>query len=448
MKTWKGAYSKLSKTGTWDENIIVLMGTSHTDVTNSQYTGFNITSNNRGKSILKFDDWAKAKGESPLFRNATITGDWDGTDYKGTIEIYGAEKGLPIWGDTRFEYITFNNDPVTNNGGDFYKIIYCQYNNLEMGEGIQMTGFGQNSPDYGTIDGAVTTAFHIFGGFNNDGRFFPLSNKKSISDFEQSMPHGKEGFKISIKSGLYSAISAGGRQTSSEKDYNGVMGTPNLPIKCTIEMDIDRKWNDAHNPERGIKGETSKRKSDYDAGIILAGSHEGAMYADVDIIIRSGKVARVVNGSLGAQRDFILPYNGTDYYVPNNTYMGRANILLDPASSRNNNDEWIDNRVIVTEMYGGSTGRGHTGNVIVNNPFYGYSTITINGGLFEILPAGNTKKDNIFCGIYGAGAGGMNGIGEGDDNADSHTPDKSIAYWNESGDVMLYGPYAVAKDVW
>lgn len=97
-------------------------------------------------------------------------------------------------------------------------------------------------------------------------------------------------------------------------------------------------------------------------------------------------------------------------------------------------------------MYGGSTGRGHTGNVIVNNPFYGYSTITINGGLFEILPAGNTKKDNIFCGIYGAGAGGMNGIGEGDDNADSHTPDKSIAYWNESGDVMLYGPYAVAKD--
>lgn len=422
MKTWKGAYSKLSKTGTWDENIIVLMGTSHTDVTNSQYTGFNITSNNRGKSILKFDDWAKAKGESPLFRNATITGDWDGTDYKGTIEIYGAEKGLPIWGDTRFEYITFNNDPVTNNGGDFYKIIYCQYNNLEMGEGIQMTGFGQNSPDYGTIDGAVTTAFHIFGGFNNDGRFFPLSNKKSISDFEQSMPHGKEGFKISIKSGFYSAISAGGRQTSSEKDYNGVMGTPNLPIKCTIEMDIDRKWNDAHNPERGIKGETSKRKSDYDAGIILAGSHEGAMYADVDIIIRSGKVARVVNGSLGAQRDFILPYNDTDYHVPNNTYMGRANIMLDPASSKHNNDEWIDNRVIVTEMYGGSTGRGHTGNVIVNNPFYGYSTITINGGIF-------------YCPVFGGGYGVADAKEMGTSNVETLS-DMARLYGQSSVNIM------------
>ena len=446
MKTWKGAYSKLSKTGTWDENVIVLMGTSHADVTNSQYTGFNITSNNRGKNMLKIDEWTKVKSESPLFRNATITGDWDGTDYKGSIEISGAEKGLPIWGDTRFEYITFNNDPVTNNGGDFYKIIYCQYNSLEMGEGIQMTGFGQNSPNYGTIDGAVTTAFHIFGGFNNDGRFYPLASKEKIEAFEQSMPHGKEGFGISIKSGFYSAICVGGRQTSSEMDYNGVMGTPNLPIKCTVEMDINRKWNDAHNPERDIKGETKKRVSDYDAGIILAGSHEGAMYADVDIIIRSGKVARVVNGSLGAQRDFILPYNGTDYHVPDNTYMGRANITLDPASSENNNDEWIDNRVIVTELYGGSTGRGHTGNVIVNNPFYGYSTITINGGLFEILPVGNTKKDNIFCGIYGAGAGGTNGIGEGDDNADSHTPDKSIAYWDATGDVMLYGPYADAKD--
>lgn len=129
MKTWKGAYSKLAKTGTWDENIIVLMGTSHADVTNSQYTGFNITSNNRGKSMLKFDDWAKAK-ESPLFSATPPSRATDGTDYKGTIEIYGAEKGLPIWGDTRFEYITFNNDPVTNNGGDFYKIIYRRITTL------------------------------------------------------------------------------------------------------------------------------------------------------------------------------------------------------------------------------------------------------------------------------------------------------------------------------
>ena len=442
MLTWKGAYSKLLEKGSWDENIIVLMGTSSYSVTNNTLNGFNITPNNITKNLLTFGDWDGLKDKSPLFRNATITGKWDDTDYKGIIEIWGADKGLPIWGDTRFENITFN-----NNGGDFYKIIYCQYNNLEMGKGIIMTGFNQNSPEYGTIDGAVTNAFHIFGGFNNDGRFWPLNNTKNIQAYETSMPHGTEGFSITIHSGFYSCISASGRQTSDSTKYNGVMGTPNLPIKCKINLDIDRTWNDAHNPIRKVKNDANAkeedRQNDYDVGAILAGSHEGAMYADVDINIKSGKVARVVNGTLGAQREFTLDYDGKTYNVPMNTYMGRASITLDPEKSENNKDTIINNRVIVTELYGGSTGRGHTGTVKVNNPFYGYSTITINGGTFKILPEGNKKTDLIICGIFGAGAGGMNGIGYGEADDSTHTPDQSIAYWNDATkrDVMLYDSY-------
>ena len=442
MLTWNGAYSKLLEKGSWDENIIVLMGTSSYSVTNNTLNGFNITPNNITKDLLTFGDWDGLKDKSPLFRNATITGKWDDTDYKGIIEIWGADKGLPIWGDTRFENITFN-----NNGGDFYKILYCQYNNLEMGKGIIMTGFNQNSPEYGTIDGAVTNAFHIFGGFNNDGRFWPLNNTKNIQAYETSMPHGTEGFSITIHSGFYSCISASGRQTSDSTKYNGVMGTPNLPIKCKINLDIDRTWNDAHNPIRKVKNdanaEEEDRQNDYDVGAILAGSHEGAMYADVDINIKSGKVARVVNGTLGAQREFTLDYDGKTYNVPMNTYMGRASITLDPEKSENNKDTIINNRVIVTELYGGSTGRGHTGNVKVNNPFYGYSTITINGGTFKILPEGNKKTDLIICGIFGAGAGGMNGIGYGEAEDSTHTPDQSIAYWNDATkrDVMLYDSY-------
>lgn len=438
MLTWQGAYKKLSDIADWDENIIVLMGTSSNSVTE----GFRITPNYQGENLLTGVDWENAKTAHPeLFRNATITGKWD-KDYKGQIEIQGSSKGLPIWGDTRFENITFN-----NNGGDFYKIIYCQYNNLEMGEGIIMTGFKQNSPEYGTIDGAVTNAFHIFGGFNNDGRFYPLNTAKNIQTYEASMPHGKEGFSITIHSGFYSCISASGRQTSGSKEYNGVMGTPNLPIKCKINLDIDRKWNDDHNPIRKVKNdanaEEEDRKNDYDVGAILAGSHEGAMYADVDINIKSGKVARVVNGTLGAQREFTLDYGGKTYNVPMNTYMGRASITLDPEKSENNKDTIINNRVIVTELYGGSTGRGHTGTVKVNNPFYGYSTITINGGTFKILPEGNKKTDLIICGIFGAGAGGMNGIGYGEAEDSTHTPDQSIAYWNDATkrDVMLYDSY-------
>ena len=442
MHTWKGAYSKLSKAGSWDENIIVLMGESNKDVTNDKATGFNITDNN-GNNILTKDRWEAAKS-SPLFRNATITGKYDEIEYSGSIEITDLDTGLPLWGDTRFEHITFKN---TSSGGASYKNIFCQYHNLEMGKGIKMEGFNDNAINYGTIDGAVTTPMQIFGGFNNDGRFYPLNTKENIDAFETSMPHGKEGFSITIKSGFYSAICAGGRQTA-KSELNGVMGTPNLPIKCTITMDIDRAWNNQNNTPREVTmyDKTKEtRANDYDAGIILAGNHEGAMYADVDIIIKSGKVARIVNGTLGAQTEFELTYNNQTYKVPCNTYMGRANITLDPEHSENNTIEKKNVRVVVTELYGGSMGRGHTGSVYINNPFYGYSKITINGGTFKILPEGNTKKENILCGIFGAGAGGMNGIGYGKDDAKTHTPDESIAYWNETKDVMLYGPYKDAK---
>lgn len=452
VKTWKGAYSKLSEKGSWDENIIVLKGASSKEVTNNTTNGFNITNNNTGGNILTKEKWDNAKKDSPLFRNVTITGEYGNDKYNASIEITSLDIGLPLWGDTRFENITFKN---TSTGTDSYKNIFCQYNNLEMGKGIKMEGFQDNAINYGTIDGAVTTPVQIFGGFSNDGRFYPLNDPKNIKAFEESMPHGEKGFSITIKSGFYSAICVGGRQTIAKdtngNQLNGVMGTPNLPIKCTITMDIDRAWNNQNNKQREVtmSDKTKEnRANDYDAGIILAGNHEGAMYADVDIIVKSGKVARIVNGTLGAQRQFTLPYGDKTYYVPMNTFMGRANILLDPANSAYKKDDGFkdDNeRVVVTELYGGSMGRGHNGEVTINNPFYGYSTITINGGTFKILPDNNAKKENILCGIFGAGAGGMNGIGYGKDDAKTHTPDQSIAYWNDTKDVMLYGPYSVAK---
>lgn len=441
MATWQGAYKKLSDKASWDENIIVLMGTSSNGVTQ----GFNITQNYLGENLLTGVEWENAKTNHPeLFRNATITGKWD-KDYKGQIEITGSSKGLPIWGDTRFEHITFN-----NNGGDSYKIIYCQYNNLEMGDSIKMTNFGVNNLAYGSITGAVTTPLHIFGGLNNDGRYQPLNTPELIKAFENSMPHGKEGFSITIKSGYYSIISTGGRQTAT-KGLNGVMGTPNQPIKCTITMDIDRKWNDANNEKRPYDSKergSEERGNDYDAGAILAGSHEGAMYADVDIIVKSGKVARVVNGTLGANTQLSFTYgnDNTTYYVPCNTYMGRANITIDPAKSEYNHDDNINGRVIITELYGGSMGRAHHANATINNPFYGISNITINGGTFKVLPDENADNKEILCGIFGAGAGGMNGIGYGDDTATTHTPDANIAYWNAEKNVMLYGTYSVAKN--
>ncbi|WP_418330671.1 hypothetical protein [Segatella sp.] len=421
VRTWKGAYSKLEKNGSWDDNTIVLMGKSDQSVTNNGNDGFTSVTFNTSS------DWEREKAESPFFRNTTITGSWDGVNYKGIIEMYGGHDrnhSLPIYGDTRFQYLTFNR----NNNNENYDILYCQFYNLEMGEGIQMKNYKNMFSGDGTIKGAVSTSFQIFGGFMDDNRFSPLSTEGNLKKMDDALPHGREGFKIKIKSGHYSSICVGGRQTVDNR--NGVMGSPNMPIKCTIDVDIDRKFNNNHN----------ENNSTLDVAIVLAGNHEGAMVGDVDIIIKSGKIGRVVNGSLGARRETIN--NNVHYNAPYNTYMGRANILIDPAQSESNNKNTdVNSRVEITEIYGGSTGRGFQDREWVENPFYGYSSITIKGGTF-LIPT-NCKSEEIFSGIYGAGAGGMNGIGD-DTN---HTTDDRIPYWTNSStkSVMAFGNYDAAK---
>ena len=413
--TWQGAYAALSEEGSWDENKIVLMGTSSSDatfLTTSPYKGFAITGNLSGNNVTgTYDTWKSAVEASKLNRNTTISGKHNGTDYQGVIEMksYGDEGGLGIFGDTRFEHIAFK-----HKGGN-YDILYCQYNNLEMGEGIVMQDY-PNSPGYGTLDGAMTMSFQVFGGINNDNRFYPLNTKALITAMETAMPHGKEGFTMTFKSGHYSTICAGGRQ--NQGNLNGVMGTANMPVKCTITMDIDRTWNDAQN---GLN-------ADYDAGIIMAGNHEGAMFGDVDIIIRRGKVGRLVNGTLGAYRETNNTIN-----APYNTYMGRASITLDPMKDENGSPKHSD--IVVTELYGGSCGRGFTNANEIENPFYGHAKVTINGGTFKYL--GSNDGGKLQKGIFGAGAGGMNGIGDG------KTPDKRIGYWE--GEIMKFGRYETAK---
>ena len=427
--TWQGAYAALNKKGSWTENKIVLIGTSDNNATFKSTSnaatetykevnlkGFAITANLSGDEYSgKYEDWKTKVENSNLNRNTTITGKYGSTDYQGVIEMKdGNGGGLGIFGDTRFENITFK-----HKDGD-YDVLYCQYNSLEMGDRVIMQGYG-NSPGYGTLDGANTMSFQVFGGINNDNRFSPLDTEALITAMEEAMPHGKEGFTMTFKSGHYSTICAGGRQTKEK--LNGVMGTANMPVKCTITMDIDREWNDEHKSLN-----TQGQYAHYDAGIIMAGNHEGAMFGDVDIIIRRGKVGRLVNGTLGAYRE-----TNTTINAPYNTYMGRASITLDPMKDENGSPKHSD--IVVTELYGGSCGRGFTNANEIKNPFYGHAKVTINGGTFKYL--GSNDGGNLQKGIFGAGAGGMNGIGDG------QTPDERIGYWD--GKVMKFGTYETAK---
>lgn len=451
VKTWKKAYEKLPADGSVETNIIVLMGThEHKDPGLLSGTiDYGLAPENSLRSQGgTTGDLATWNGNVPAAfkKAATITGKYNNIDYQGEYVIDGGKRGttifdfwktsggryIGIFADTKFEYLTFTQNAYKGRNRGFCA-IFAQYHNLTMGDGLKMKYFEQ-SEAYGKIGNSVTPTFQIFGGFNNDARFV---NNIGAMDNDEYFP--KKGFTIDIRSGYYSIICAGGRQSSPET--NGVYGTPNHPVKCTINIDINREHNDKEeNKENtvstydagflGIFGDTLRfKKPDYDISLILAGTHEGAMYGDVDIVVKSGNVARIANGTLGAR-------TAIDNF-PFNTYMGRASILLDPAKSEMNAAP-INSRVLVTEIYGGSVGRANGDDGMIDVPFLGESYITINGGTIGLLKE-SIDNGSILCGLYGAGMGGVNGIGTSDSHGYTTGTgrNKEYPYWN--GGTVVYG---------
>lgn len=494
VRTWEAAYALLDETASWDENIIVLIGKSSAAVTTGSTFGKGDTGTQGGSYTDNYNNW-RSRGAAMFGRNVTIQSKTTSVDdYKGHLEIGNCangnyQYGFFIWGDTRLRDMEFGCD-----GTSGYGIIFCQYNNLEMGEHLKFVDWpsaNSSGTDVGPLPNTVIADLQVFGGINNDNRFRYMDGH--INNYKKYLPH-PEGFTIKVKSGFYSNICASGRQTTgSGRDHNGLAGCPDQPIKCNIIVDIDREWNNAHNEFR------SGAYASYDVGAVMAGNHEGAQYGDMNLEIRSGIVGRITSGSLGNQR--AGNNNGTgggfyaeskyygsanNVYLPFDAFFGRVNILIDPSKSdyaaENESPEVRDRRVMVSEVYGGALGRHMTNydNVgVCKSMFYGTSNITINGGTFDLntqengssggdgaygLSGYNNTTYNISYGgknhtyyraqpgVYAGGAGGMSGIG-----VDSlHTNDLRLPYyvpytttsnytasaWGEK--VVLYADY----DTW
>lgn len=487
VRTWERAYALLDETASWNENIIVLIGKSSAQVTTSSPFGKGDTGGQGGTNTSSYNNW-KSRGGIMFGRSATIQSKTALVgDYKGEFEIGNCaagsyQYGFFIWGDTRFRNMKFGVDQTSG-----YGIIFCQYNNLEMGEGLQFVNWpkaNSSGTDVGPLPATVIPDLQIFGGINNDSRFVDMDGH--INNYKELLPH-PEGFTITVKSGFYSNICASGRQTTGSNNWaNGMAGCPDQPIKCNIVVDIDRNWNNKSENQGGMD-------ATYDVGALMAGNHEGAQYGDMNIIVRSGIVGRITSGSLGNQRacgsygmtgGYYAPNNRygseNNVYFPSDTYFGRVNILIDPASSKMNSDADINKRVVVSEIYGGALGRHMTDywNVgVCRSMFYGTSNITINGGTFDLNTAAdggnsgngayglnaynNTYYDINYGGanhryyraqpgVYAGGAGGLSGIG-----VDSlHTNDMRLPYYSTTyrtgydkdkwGKVVLYDKY----DVW
>lgn len=457
-KTWKGAYSVLGygpnaeyllkgwkadnlgyRSGDWgdytyftsyfpdgtdfsntvDNNIIYLVG----DVTDSQ-----ISDLLNDKTVSSEANYIGPILAAGVMKPATISGkyatshtDADGTKY---ARITLSEKKYTLNEDTRFEYIEFY-----GGGGTSSTDIQLAYYDLEMGEHIMCHNFlsTKNFSQYhhGYKLGVTNTAHILFyGGLANDARFTDATGKEL--QFDKYLPH-PDGYKITIRSGYFSTISPGGTQWNN--DINGTMGSPNTPVKCTITVDIDRAWNDAH--KTGVlKDGSSPNTPDCDVAVVIAGVHEGNMYGDVDIIVKSGRIDRVVNGTFGAN-SFI---NGG---YPADSYFGRANILIDPrdpsSAERSAGYTTKNSMVAIRELYGGGLGRFKSDSSKDNQSstyFYGKSSVTINGGTFQSA-------------IYASGAGGVNGVG--DDTR--HTNDGKLPYWSSAAKTAVsYGGYDTYKN--
>ena len=470
VKSWHKAYSLLTPDVTWEDNIIVLMSESDGDRTiegfrldrslNAQYTDDYATWYSRTHDEKEAywngsipSGYATGIVNSVLWKNATITGKWENNDYSSTAKITfnSSSDFIGLNADTKFEHLTFRGH---GGSGSSYDIFFCQYHSVEFGDGLKMENVGRDN-SYGTMEGAKTPDFEVFGGFNGDARFRDNTNGFLGNKWDEKFPHGKEGFTMTFKSGHFGVICTTHRQ--AHQDAQGISGTPNMPVKCKIVVDMDRTWND--NNKTCIAGSNN---ADYDIGLILAGNHEGAMYGDVDINVYSGHVARIASGTLGAYRTWYA-YGG--YPQPGNAYFGRANTLLDPSLSRFVKPEDTravkNERIIITEIYGGGLGR-YLGNGNINGmifiPFYGKSSVTMNGGTFKLLPAGNTHdaEGEVFPGIFATGAGGVNGMYHSDDpisitnNLQDHPSSQRLPYWDANGSTggkVLYGNWSTYKDM-
>lgn len=349
--------------GTWDNNIIVVMGELHTD-----------------------GDF-RSNGKNP----ATLTGRWNGVDYEGIIQIkqfkVGSEHDLNpvcngktghscyVLADTKFEYLTFK----ANNNGDGNNLLELHGNNVWFGKGLEMKNFKKLSDAHGNLDNAQNTPeFTVVLTCSNPNeatlRKYTMRTKPQV---------------VTIESGHYGRF-VGGRFTDgffakAENTSHCIQGSAEYPMWAIMNIDIDKD-----NPN------TDNYTCDINA--IVAGLTDGTMYGDFEINLHGGKIGYVVGANQGncvvsGDKTFTPVGGSAGKYGqwPNSSFFGRTVI---------NVDEQDDLKPLeIQNVYAGGLGRSSDpakAPTVVDMYVYGRTAI-------------NVKKGTINGELYGGGAGGVLG---------------------------------------
>ena len=390
VKSWATAYSKLpAYTGTtdadrdaaWDSNIIVMC-----DIQASGSLFIDETvSGNRPATITGVWPWtaenttaANVKAGGGVYLNATAH---NNTLASGTTRI-GA--------DTKFKYIRFC-------GLNSFLSMYLHDCMFDVG-----CVMDDINTDLTTANGAMS------GRKAPDFQVFLFANTYNFTENSSTIPDGgwpqqTKPVTLTIRSGKFGRILSNRvtGTTTAQIKTRYVIGNPDHPLMCVINVDIDEATTGSAWNTKGFRD---------DIAFLCAGMTQGAEYCDVEFNIRRGTIATLVGAMQGNSIT-----NTPSVNLSNSSFFGRTKVTLNPVN---------DADVVIQRYFAGCFGRetgGQTG--LSNAAFYGQSILNMYGGTIE-------------SGAY-VSAGGISGLKSAD--GAHHTTDKFIPYVDAKANK--YYPY-------
>lgn len=320
VRTITEAYTHFSTTGQMSSNVAIIIG----EYNNNDYISQNNTTY-----------------QNRFSKPATITGKYKGTDYDARMYFGVSDNnvGRVLYADTCIQNMTLYGS--TNSSGNGITYMYLQGHSLTMGNELYFERYKDTKNTNALVDNCAAPDFHIIGGFSNyNGNNLSSNNNNGI---------------ITIKSGTYARIITGSRNTKVNGTSHNFTGTKSNPFNMKINIDI--------------KKSTTSSKYKYDVNLLVGGQTDGNVYANVELKINSGRIGRILGGSIG--------YSRTVSNYPSNSFFGSTKIDIIGGE--------------IDEVFGGSLGRLQS-----DVYYYGAIEINISGGTIN-----NT--------LYGVGAGGVTG---------------------------------------
>lgn len=462
VKTFKRAYELLEASEEYNcgQNKIVVMGFVNDP-------NFLKHSNNSLYYTSGTDDYKKCATITGT-DNASITGGIIGLGSQGDVAgMNGVSQQAPlvyeniVWYDTKtYQYAH-----------------YCNNHDLKIGNNVYVYNFNNVTGEMGMPDNITSIPYiTIVGGRVN-------YDAASDVDYSRCTTNQTPGLtKISLNSGCFARVMGGGRNNKANGTSHNITGTYKAPHRVLVEISIDGIANPAKvytntnsnadityevigktTDNKDLKaakysGEKEENYSKYgltlsnggsnrythDIGLFAGGQTDGSIYAETELVVSKGYIARFIGGNLAFGRSMGA--------YPDDSYFGSVKMNIYEGAYFN-------------EVFGSSLGR-HSDNSDKSDAFfYGKATINWYGGhiIKYVGPNYNVRNtlDNVETNLYGCGAGAIMGtaalINKKDSNGNvitsqratiidrdgtkikTFTQDSYIPYLNASGAIAYAG---------